>query len=245
MPYEVIYAGDGIHDADELEVEDLRQYPVIILPHVLALTENQENAILDYVNEGGIAVVYGDLGTVNEHQQEVARPSLNAILKDEVNSYGEGKIYYYPSQELGYEYYSYTISSPIAEEFGEAPDIKVTEKRADEIKKEFQELLNELIAEGQIGGSVPQEVFVQPYISGDKLYLHLINYDYEMTMDRINPIEGLSLRVRLPSDFVPGSIKLISPDLAQEVELEFSLEDDYVSFEVSELLFWDIVVMEG
>jgi hypothetical protein len=244
VPYEVIYAGDGIHDADELEAEELSKYPVIILPHVLALTENQENALLDHVSGGGVAVIYGDLGEVNEYQQEAERPSLNTILKDEVNSYGKGKLYYYPSQELGFEYYSYTAYSPIAEEFGEAPDLRVTEKRADEIRNEFGELLAELIAERQIEGSVPQNVFVQPYISGDKLYVHLINYDYELTTDTISPIENLSLRVRCPSGFVPSSIKLISPDLEQETELEFSVANGYVSFEVPALLFWDVVIME-
>jgi len=87
VQYDVIYTGDGIHDGDQIEAENLSKYPVIILPHVLALTEKQENALLNYVNGGGKVVVYGNLGEVNEYQQEVERPSLNAILNDEVNSY--------------------------------------------------------------------------------------------------------------------------------------------------------------
>jgi hypothetical protein len=243
VQYDVIYTGDGIHDADSLDAEDLSKYPVIILPHVLALTEKQENALLEYVKGGGVAVVYGDLGRVNEHQQEVERPALSAVLRGEVNSYGEGNLYYYPSEELGYGYYSYTIYSPIAEEFGEAPDLRVSEEKANEMRNEFQKLLEELIAERQIEGSVPRDVFVQSYLSDDGLYVHLINYGYEMTADEVNPI-NLSLRVRCPPGFVPTNTKLISPDSKQEIELEFSVNKGYANFEVPELLFWDVIILE-
>ena len=244
VQYDVIYMGDGIHDEDRIEAQNLSKYSVIILPHVLALTERQENALLDYISGGGIAAVYGDLGIVNERQIEVERSALNAILNDEVNSYGEGKLYYYPSKELGYEYYSYTVYSPIAEEFGEAPDLRVTEARASEIKSEFQELLHEIINKRWIQGPIPESVFVQAYLADNGLYVHLINYDYELTTDSATPIQGLSLQVRSPSGFVPSRIRLISPDREQETELNFSLSDGYIHFEVPELLFWDVVIME-
>ena len=244
VPYDVIYTGDGIHDGDRIEAENLSKYPVIILPHVLALTEKQENALLDYVNGGGKVVVYGNLGEVNEYQQEVERPSLNAILNDEVNSYGEGKLYYYPSKELGYEYYSYTVYSPIVEEFGEAPDLRVTEARANEIKNEFQELLDELITERQIEGPVPQNVFVQPYLSGDKLYVHLINYDYELQRDEINDQEHISVEIKLPTGFNAQAVKVISPDFEGVKEIEFAIANEYITFTVPRLYIWDVVVIE-
>ena len=122
--------------------------------------------------------------------------------------------------------------------------MRVTEERANEIRDEFQGLLGEVISERQIQGPIPQSVFVQSYLAGDRLYVHLINYDYELTTDTVNPAQGLSLQVRCPSDFVPSNIKLISPDLGQTVELEFSMDNGYVSFEVPELLFWDVVIME-
>jgi len=112
------------------------------------------------------------------------------------------------------------------------------------MRTEFQGLLDELITERQIEGPVPQNVFVQPYLSGDKLYVHLINYDYDLVADAIEPLKNLSLRVRCPSSFVPSTVKLVSPDLGQEIELEFSVADDYISFEVPELLFWNVVIME-
>jgi len=244
VPYDVIYTGDGIHDGDRIEAENLSKYPVIILPHVLALTEKQENALLDYVNGGGKVVVYGNLGEVNEHQQEVERPSLNAILNDEVNSYGEGKLYYYPSKELGYEYYSYTVYSPIVEEFGEAPDLRVTEARANEIKNEFQELLDELITERQIEGPVPQNVFVQPYLSGDKLYVHLINYDYELQRDEINDQEHISVEIKLPIGFDAQAAKVISPDFEGVEEIVFTITSGYINFTVPRLHIWDVVMIE-
>ena len=43
---------------------------------------------------------------------------------------------------------------------------------------------------------------------------------------------------------MPSNVKLISPDLEKESELEFSVVGDYISFEVPELLFWDVVTME-
>jgi len=242
--YDIVYMGDGIHDEDRITVGELSEYPVIILPHVLALTEKQENALLDYVNGGGVVVVYGNLGEVNEYQQEVARPLLNAALNDEVNSYGEGKLYYYPSEEIGNEYYSYTVYSPIIEEYGEAPDLRVTEARANEMRTEFQGLLDELITEQRVEGLTQRDGFVQTYLSGDGLYVHLINYNYDLTTDAIEPVENLSLRVRCPAGFTPSGVKLISPDWGQETELEFSVDDGYISFEVPELLFWDILIIE-
>ena len=63
QPYDVLFFPDGTLRADSLEVEDLVQYPTIVVPGCDVLTTRQAQLLESFLAEGGRLVIVGELGT--------------------------------------------------------------------------------------------------------------------------------------------------------------------------------------
>ncbi len=97
MPFEIIFDGDGVYLNSSLTIDDLNDFPVIIIPSVLEITENQIQIITQYVENGGIALIFDGSSIGFEN------------ISGEI-TYGEG-IFYIFSTNVAKSYFdSYDIS---------------------------------------------------------------------------------------------------------------------------------------
>ncbi|MCK4822867.1 beta-galactosidase trimerization domain-containing protein, partial [bacterium] len=167
IPYDVVFFGDGINLDDTITFDTLNQYPLVILPHILALTENQEGAILEYLEAGGKLIIYGALGEVDENQLAVERTALTEFL--EQNSQD---VYRFPESTVGNEYYRYVAYNEIAAQYGEAPESRISEDRAVQIREEMEAILAEMFSEMLIDTALPLHVGIEPYLVNNTLIIH-------------------------------------------------------------------------
>ncbi len=56
--YEVVFSGDGRYVQDQLSIDELADYDVIMIPNVLNITDNQQQIISSYVESGGVAIIF-------------------------------------------------------------------------------------------------------------------------------------------------------------------------------------------
>ena len=58
IPYEVIFDGDDHYIEESLTQNELQNYEFLIIPSVIDITENQKQIVLDFVSNGGTALVF-------------------------------------------------------------------------------------------------------------------------------------------------------------------------------------------
>ena len=63
QPYDVVFFHDGELRADEVTGDDLSRYSTVVLPHCHRLTQQQAEALMDYLDGGGRLARIGPLGS--------------------------------------------------------------------------------------------------------------------------------------------------------------------------------------
>jgi|GEM_PF-884847 len=56
--YDVVFSGDDNYIEDRLIPDDLSSYEVLLIPNVINITDNQQQIISNYVESGGVAIVF-------------------------------------------------------------------------------------------------------------------------------------------------------------------------------------------
>lgn len=91
MPFEVIFDGDGYFINESLNLDKIESYDFLIIPSVIEITEMQEQIIKDYVENGGIALVF--------NPEEIGFEPIEGEVP-----YGNGS-FVFMLEDIGYEYY--------------------------------------------------------------------------------------------------------------------------------------------
>ena len=90
IPYEVIFDGDGYFINESLNLDKIKSYDFLIIPSVIDITETQESIIKEYVQSGGIALVFNpeEIGFDNiEGEKQYGNGSFVFILEDKGYEY--------------------------------------------------------------------------------------------------------------------------------------------------------------
>jgi len=58
IPFEVVFDGGGMYLNASLSFEDIKDYPVLIIPSLLDVTPEQRNVVRTYVEKGGVALIF-------------------------------------------------------------------------------------------------------------------------------------------------------------------------------------------
>jgi len=80
-------------------------YPILMLPHAIALSAAEAKEIRDFVEGGGIALAAGEPGLFDEHGRRLARPLLSEVFPGPVTrsttsfAFGKGKAIYLPPSD--------------------------------------------------------------------------------------------------------------------------------------------------
>jgi hypothetical protein len=266
LQYDPLVAGDGLALEDQLTLESLQNYGMVFVPQAIALTDQQVQALLDYTSAGGTLVALGDFGLLDEHGQSASRTELASLISQPTTTYGEGAIYhlYTPAysadgiideetHDPAAAYYRYYIENnhPLVEEFlyliEEQPQPHIRAATAQAIRDEIGAIVDEHLAIRIIEDIFSENILTQVYIQtgeNNRLILHLINLNYDLETDSMQDQTDLSISMALPDGFEVSSVRVLTPDGEEQLEVDFSIEDKTIQFTVPWLHIWDVIVIE-
>lgn len=231
IPFSTITSGNGIWTEHKLTGDELSQYQVIILPNVEAISEEEVDALLDYVKAGGTVVQVDNFGGFDELGQKVNRLQLSAVANRGTHSLENG-IW----QNLGWvdnlSDYRWNSANdrqvlPSEQSFDFAPAVKIR----DAVLKHTQ---------AAITSDAPITVNMRRYADEKRVVLHLVNTDYDQTTDTFNEADGFPVTINVDDRSIKA-VRLYDFENAQVSPLEFSQDGDQVTFTVPGLFAYSIV----
>ncbi|MBC8386733.1 MAG: beta-galactosidase trimerization domain-containing protein [Actinobacteria bacterium] len=226
IQYDVCIAGDGLEYCQrKLNILELTKYKVIIVPEAILLSDREVNALLSYAEDGGTLIVLGGMGLRDENGKLVERAELEN-LKNGWNKYTGGDIYYSKDPIEDKLFYFNYLTDIISR------DITARNNLGSLIKGHLN---NQIISVDPESDTIT----VQLWQDSEKIYIHLLNYDYSWEGDVIKDVENTKIKLNFLDD-KPKTAVLISPDFEDKQLLEVINS----TITVPKLHIWDIVVID-
>jgi len=87
--------------------------------------------------------------------------------------------------------------------------------------------------------NAPETVFVNSVLRGDRLVVHLLNYDCDLAADTLTEKRNIRVRIRLPEGMTAGTMTLSAPGSA-DAALHATADKGFVEFTVPRLRVWAV-----
>jgi hypothetical protein len=219
--YDVLYAGDNQWVNDKLTIEALNHCELLILPNVKNMSDKQLDNVLNYVNQGGTVLAFGDTGLYDERNNPRKRPKLNALMSEGTHKYGMGK-FVHVKNELGTTYL-------------ENKDAKIRQKVVDLISRQSTD---------NIKVSNANNVVTTGYLNKEgSQIIHIINYNYNPKTQLFNQQNNLNMEVALNKELLGKELEVrySTPDEEGVKELEYHSSGKTVSFKLPNLKVYGVV----
>ncbi len=213
--YDVLFAGDTVWTDDQLTMDQLRQYQVIIMPNVADISDKQVALILDYVKQGGKVLAFGETGVRNELGQTSDPSRFGDMLVQGLHQYGRGQFKYVPDN-LGSVYQSSNGAASRQKILAELSDLY----QGDQTNADYR-------------------VSILAYWSTrlQASIFHLINHDYDTQEQHMNQQQNISMEISLNQQLLDKDLGVfyVSPDWQGTKELKYSVANNKISFVIPEL----------
>ena len=230
--YDILYS-----HGDDLTVDSLIQYQVIILPKSYQLTAQEKVALLAYAEAGGILMYIGDTQDLPSPFTSQESQTGNIIYNSEWVSIADlycQHIQYQATENLATAFPRF-YPSPSEQ----PPDMDMVQARAD-----FQNFIDSHLNKGVTLAAGQDNIGLVLWRNQDRLNLHIINYDLDYATRQINEKNDLSLIIDADLFPQPSRVTVLSPDYPEATEVPFDIKDGFLSFTVPTLHVWDIIVIE-
>lgn len=207
VQYDIVPMGDNVWITDSFSLDRLEPYQLVFLPGAAYLSDAQVDLLLSFVAAGGTLVAWGDTGIYDEMGQETERPELETLTEPGTHAYGDGRFI--------------TMAEDLGERYLDAHDPTV--------RQQLVSLANEHTQRITVA-SAPRTLNVLAYegMVGSQFVAHLINYDYNVETDEVQPTEPFTLTTRPPSGFLDQDeiqVYSLSPHHATSL-LDFTVNDN-------------------
>ncbi|MEM3944274.1 MAG: hypothetical protein QXJ59_09330 [Thermofilaceae archaeon] len=218
LPYEVLIFGHPDLFNDSYYLGKLEQYDLVILPHVTHISEDQLNAIENFLKAGGKIVFTGGLPTRDhEHNPLTGRTAerMAALLNKH-----PGRVLLV-DEKIGLDWF-----------YG-SKDRKL-------LLTNFQKVLETVLGRLPIKlEGATDSVEVSLLKKQGVTALHLINYQYELGNDSFKQLGNISILIDESLIGEARNTFYISPELMQK--LEISRKDTYLKITVPLLSCWGFI----
>jgi len=170
--YDVIFGGGGKYLKDRVKSNELKKYPLIIIPNSKQIEDNQKDKIKDYVREGGKAIIFSGESF-----------GLNGTG---IKNYGKGVFIVLDS--WFYENREWDIGSLYFFSY------------EDKYRKSLRDLFLKLTNSFQYTENVERKIIVTPYYNFDKnqIIIHVLNYDHNINTDSTKEKENIEIKIKPP-----------------------------------------------
>jgi hypothetical protein len=220
VPFRVVASGDPRQPLLRLTTEMLSEFQIVILPSILAISDEEVQALIDFTESGGIVLQINDFGLRDTDGQKTTRSELAALRSAGEHSVGEGKwwteylalhSYYWGSgRSFAYLPTETTRDNPTYVSF---------------LKTLSRYYSPEVISEG------PITVNVHRYQDENRMVLHLVNYDYDQTIDEFHPSDPFNLTIDLQGNAYKNA-KLYSFEDQSVTEIPFEIVADKMVIQI-------------
>lgn len=229
IQFDVVFSGDGHMMKNNVTLEKLENYPVIILSNAYSMTNKQMNLILNYISKGHTVIGWGDIGPGDEFNNYVEnRPrEWTAFWTEGVHRHGNGEFVNVSNDFPGEQYFR---------------DRKLAKKNL---------MINAIkpYAPPEVASTAPKDVDFLVYVdsANERLTLHMINYRYNIKNDRIKATKKFFVTLSLPVDFSVKGKKatLYSPDLNNPKNVKIQKKDaTTIRLKIPKLEYYNLLVIE-
>lgn len=227
----------------DLASSRLNQFEVIILPYLPLMNEKNQNALINFVKEGGNLFILGETGIknqynlLNDHIPFLQVNDLSEYPKDKlVQSLGNGKMIFIPLQIPENKFLTVmeikdgvtTFGSSMVNIFADVPEAYTRNKIHPELRQILENLANELT--NMFSDHLTILKNGSPFVElttmqkNDKYILvHLVNYNVTVDGD-ITPAADVNAQISIPEGL---SIKNItySGELGEMKNLKFDSQE--------------------
>lgn len=230
--YDVVFS-----HGDDLTVERLAQYDVVILPATYALASTEKEALLSYCQGGGRIIYIGETD-VNPSPFSAEQGAQAGIIYEpdwvaRLDLYGQ-HIQYQAMVNL-------SLALP---QFYQPLEEQPPPMNQSQVIADFTALIDGNLSKRTIRLLSESKMGLVMWDNKGKLNLHIINYDLDYSAAQINEKSYLAIEVDAELVSAASTVTLVSPDYAEPSILPFSIEDGFISFTVPSLHVWGIIVIE-
>jgi hypothetical protein len=231
FPFGMLVSGNGIWSQQRLTLEDLQAYPVVVLPGVDLISDEEIEALLSYVQDGGVVIQINGFGRYDLTGKPVQRPQIEDLTSPGVHSLGQGT---WQTLELWEELGAFSWNAD------EERQIQPAEHSPDDpAVVAIREALTRYL-EPEIQTDAPYSVAVRRYVSGENWVLHLVNYDYDQTADQFMPTGPFQLTIKVGESSI-SQARLYDFETGQISEVPFQQNGDAVTLEMPSLEVYAVV----
>jgi len=203
---------------DVINIDHELKYKVVIA-NGYAWSDAQLKKLLDFARAGGTVIAMdGRFASRNENYKEVSRPELDALKTDGAHSLGAGTFIFF-NDYIGWKYWAYQGAA------------------------EYN-LIREVVIRNVTPNDALPGVQILPYINGNNLVVHILNYNYaggDFAIQKQVPV-----RVKMPQSLTAKNktLTLLSPDGNVNQPLEYKYEEGWIEFTIPELYIWSVVILQ-
>jgi len=224
VQFDIVAFGDDVWLADPSSKAGLAPYDLVFLPAAECLSLEQVNSLLTFVNKGGTVVACGDTGIYNEKGESANRRKLKALTSLGTHSYGDGWFIMLDGDPG--DAYRQSHNSDVLQQLVSLVDDHATRVTT---------------------ASSPRTLNVLTYEKPGNSWLvtHLINYDYDIRTDSVQPTEPFTLTLRPPDGFLSQSetqLYLLSPHRSEPLSVDFQVVDGALFINHPGMEIYDVLV---
>jgi hypothetical protein len=201
---------------DVIGLDKIGEYPMVVTTGY-AWSDTEVDQLLQYMDAGGIVVSFDNrFASLDEYFGKTSRSSLQGLKKSGTHKYGQGKFIFF-NENLG---------EKIFQKFSLKDKTKIISAVSGLALQNF----------------APENVQVLPYVSGEKLVIHILNYDFQN--QDFTHLENQPIKIRIPEGFITQgkTLKLISPDFEGETIVDYTIENGMIVVNIPSLYIWDIAI---
>jgi hypothetical protein len=231
IQYDVLFSGDDTIMKNNLTLEKMQQYPVILMANTGSMSHKQVKLVMDYVSRGGTVIAWGGVGIDDPFGNNM----VDDFPPDWVNFWFEGNHRYGKGRFINIE--------------------NTDELGAIYFKKRKPANRNRILnavtpyAPPEITSTAPENINFLIYTdsSNNKLALHMINYRYDLKKDSIKAAKNFFVTLSLPDGYIMTGKKatLYSPDLANPKKVKIQkINNMTIKLKIPRLDYYNLLVIE-
>ena len=183
----------------QVSLADMQKYQVIVLPHTRHMSDAEVQNFLDFVQNGGILVVFGEAGTHDfaypTQNQRSNSTWENLVSAAGTHSYGSGTVLVVSDGNIAGDYYGALLPSDLVE---------------------FQAAL-EPIYSSDVTTELSKDVHVHKFrepAAGLEVF-HLVNFDYDAAKDKVIATDNNTFAFDPSASYSQARVTYYTPDLPQ------------------------------
>jgi hypothetical protein len=203
---------------DFVDLDKINNYKVVVA-NGNAWSDTELDSLLSFVKNGGTVLAYDNsFARLDENYQDKSRPQINNLKVGGTHTLGSGKFIFF-NEDMGWQLWAH--QKPIE-----------------------KDKLVEAIEQFTAAEVAPENIQVLPYTSGDRMVVHILNYDFQ---DRdFSTKQDFRVQIHVPDGFSTSgkALKIISPEFEGEKAVEYQLSDKVITFSVPSLHIWDVAILE-